>query len=202
MAHSPSTEDGALTSSEQELLLDLAEASIHDGLTSRVPTAVDLDSLPARLHEPRGAFVTLHVCDELNGCIGRLETDEPLGALVPLLAFESAFGDPRLPALQASDLPNLHVEISILSPLEQMAVRDRDDLLTQLQPGTDGVLIRAFPYQATFLPAVWASAPEPDFFVDLLFRKAGLPPGGWPPDLRVYRYRTISFGRTAAAPPG
>ena len=202
MAHSPSTEDAVLTAGEQELLLDLAEAAIHDGLVGRVPASVDVDSLPARLQDPRGAFVTLHVRDELNGCIGRLETDEKLGALIPVLAFESAFGDPRLPALQETDLPWLHVEISILSPLERMAVRDRADLLAALRPGTDGLLIRAVPYQATFLPAVWASAPEPDYFVDLLFRKAGLPPGGWPPDLQVYRYRTVSFGRPAAAPLG
>lgn len=199
MAHSPSTEGALLTTDEQDVLLELAETSIYEGLAGRNHLRADIDALPPRLREPHGAFVTLHVRSELNGCIGRLETDDPLGALVPLLAFESAFGDPRLPALQHYDVADLHIEISVLTPLDRMTVRDRDDLLAQLRPGIDGVLIRAFPYQATFLPAVWASAPDPDFFLDLLFRKAGLPPGSWPPDLQVYRYEAALFGRAATA---
>ena len=201
MAHSPSTEQSPelLTADEQTVLLDLADASIQAGLARGRPNPVEVDELPSRLREPHGAFVTLHVRDELNGCIGRLDTDEPLGRLVPVLAYESAFGDPRLPPLRTLDYPDLQVEISVLSPLEPMQVRDRDDLLAQLRPQVDGLLIRAYPWHATFLPTVWSTAPDPRTFVQLLFRKAGLPEGGWPPDLQVYRYRAFSFGRPATA---
>ena len=108
MAPSPSTEPPEhaveLSPDEAELALDIADAAIRDVLAGRTPDPPALHTLPANLHRPSGAFVTLTVHDELNGCIGTVGGDEPLGLAVARLAAAAAVDDPRLPRLSSSDL--------------------------------------------------------------------------------------------------
>ncbi len=111
------------------------------------------------------------------------------------LARSAAFADPRLPALRWEDLPRLAIEVSILSPFEPIAARSRGELLAALRPGTDGLLVAAGPHRAVFLPDVWDQLPDPDDFVDHLFRKGGLVPGTWPSNLTAHRFTTEHFER-------
>lgn len=199
MAPSPSPD--TLTEEEVELLLDLAEAAIVDGLLGRPPAAPPATALPIGLKEPRGVFVTLTVDGELNGCIGRIQAVEPLGHGAARHAWSAAFADPRLPPLRRADYQRLTIEISVLSPMAPIAATTRHDLLSQLRPGVDGLVIAAGPRQGVFLPAVWDQLSEPATFLDHLQLKAGLPPGGWPPDMQAWRFTAAKLSRRAGDQP-
>ena len=79
-------------------------------------------------------------------------------------------------------------------------MRDEVDLLEQLRPGHDGLVLQAGAYHATFLPKVWESLPTPRRFVGELKRKAGLPADFWHEDIQLFRYHTETFGEPAEAP--
>jgi AmmeMemoRadiSam system protein A len=200
MARSPlsdPTSERSLGSGDVDLLLDIAERAIVAGLRNVRPTVPALHELPHALRRPAGTFVTLNVRGELNGCIGSIESDEPLGVSVGRHAWSAAFTDPRLPALRWVDFDHLDIEISILSPLAPIAAPSRDDLLDQLEPGVDGLLIAAGSRRAVFLPSVWEQLPSAATFLDHLFRKAGLPLDWWPDDLRAFTFTADMFGRRA-----
>jgi AMMECR1 domain-containing protein len=68
------------------------------------------------------------------------------------------------------------------------------DLLAQIRPGIDGLLLEAGGYRGTFLPSVWDSLPDSREFLRQLKRKAGLSPDYWGSDVLVSRYVTHGFG--------
>ena len=190
--------DEALCDEARRALLDAAERSVRSGLAGEgphVPDAEALEALPPELRARRGAFVTIRVAGELNGCIGSLEPRHELAVAVPRLAWEAAFADPRLPALTWADEPRMSTKVSVLSPLEALDVASETELLAALRPGVDGLVIGAGPRRATFLPAVWASLPDPRDFLRHLQAKARLPPGEWLPGTRALRYTAFEFGR-------
>jgi AmmeMemoRadiSam system protein A len=197
MAPSPSAEPPVeqLGPPDAELLLDVAEAAIAAGVAGAAHETPTLDAPPPGLRSRRGAFVTLTVAGELNGCIGRVEGDESLVVAVARLARAAAFADPRLPALRALDLPHLTIELSVLSPLAAVDAADRPGLIRALRPGLDGVVVGGAGARGLFLPTVWEQLPDPEDFLDALWGKAGWPPGTWPADLRAHRFTTERFHR-------
>jgi AmmeMemoRadiSam system protein A len=199
MAPSPSPEQAApAASADGELLLDLAERSIRTALAVEPVADPAPAPLPAHLQAPRGAFVTLFVDGRLNGCIGAIDTPEPLPSCIARLARSAAFADPRLPALRRQDLPALTIEVSILSPLEPIASGTRAEVLAAVRPHAHGLQIESGRRRGVFLPDVWAQLPDPDDFLDHLLAKAGLHPRTWPADLRAHRFATTAFVRTPA----
>ncbi len=201
MAPSPlseSSQERSLGDLHADLLLDIADRAIVEGLRNRRPTEPIPHELPDELRRPVGAFVTLNVHGALNGCIGSIETDEPLGVSVARHAWSAAFTDPRLPALRWVDYEHLDIEISILSPLTPIAAPSREALLGVLEPGVDGLLIAAGSRRAVFLPSVWEQLASAETFVTHLFHKAGLDPTSWPGNLRAFVFTAEKFGRSAA----
>jgi AmmeMemoRadiSam system protein A len=193
MAPSPSAEP-SLRDQEAARLLDLADDAILDGLLGRPFVAPDLAALPLALRRPTGAFVTLNVDGELNGCIGTVEAVEALASAVPRLARSAAFSDPRLPALRLADYPSLTIEVSVLSPLAPASAGSRRELLDRLRPGMDGLVVAAGPRQAVFLPAVWEKLADPEAFLDHLQHKAGLR-GTWPQGMRAWTFAVQRLAR-------
>ena len=143
--------------------------------------------------------MTLHKFGRLRGCIGSLEPRFPLVRDVAKNAYGAIFYDPRCPHLDVADLPDLDIHISILGRPEPMHFRDEADLVAQLRPGVDGLILEEDFARGTFLPAVWESLPEPRAFLANLKIKAGLPPSYWSPTLRVRRYTTESFAAADVA---
>lgn len=191
----PSTAPVDLTRAEGEVLVDIAEASIHRAFEGRPPVLPD--HLPAVLLEHRGAFVTLHVDGHLNGCIGAVRTDEPLAPTVARLARSAAFEDHRLPALRADQLADLTIEVSVLSPLDAVPAGSRRELRRHVIPGVHGVVLTDGPHHGLFLPDVWVQFPAFDDFVDHLLTKAGLQRFRWPSHLVAWRFTTQAFVRPA-----
>jgi len=201
MARSPSPEamGERLPASHADLLLDIAEQAIVDGLRNRRPTVPTPAELPEELRRAVGAFVTLNVHGQLNGCIGSIETDEAVAVSVARHAWSAAFDDPRLPALRWVDYDHVDIEISLLSPLAPMVASSRDDLLDVLEQGVDGLLVVAGARRAVFLPSVWEQLPSAETFLSHLFLKAGLDPAAWPDELRAFGFTAEKFGRPASS---
>jgi uncharacterized protein len=175
-------------------LLDLARRSIAHGLDRGTPLRVDPGDYSEPLQAHRASFVTLHLHGALRGCIGHLEAVQPLVRDVAENAFAAAFRDPRFPPLSRQELTGLAVHISVLTPPQPMTFGSEADLLSQIRPGIDGLILAEGPARGTFLPSVWESLPEPRDFLNHLKRKAGLPADHWSDRVRVQRYTTEPFG--------
>ena len=177
----------------RERLRSLARASIEHGLEKDRPLEVVLQEWPAAAREKRSSFVTLELEGRLRGCIGALEPTRPLAQDVSINAFAAAFRDPRFSPLTTFDYPGIELHVSVLSAIEPLEVRSEAELLRQLRPGVDGLILEEGERRGTFLPAVWRSLPQPVDFVDQLRAKAGLPPGYWSDELCAFRYTTEEF---------
>jgi uncharacterized protein len=178
---------------EHEMLLQLAKESILHGLIVECTMQVDTNDYPAHLSEKLACFVTLNSYGVLRGCIGHLEAVQPLVRDVAENAFSAAFRDPRFPSLTEAELRGLEIHISVLSPSKPMVFGSEQDLLTQLRPGVDGLILKHGVHQGTFLPSVWESLPDAPSFLNHLKRKAGLSPDFWSNDVLILRYTTESF---------
>ncbi len=187
----------SLSPEDVAALFGLADLGVRAGLAGEPAPKIHPETLSPALREPRGAFVTLDVGGQLNGCIGSVVPAEPLGAVVGELAWRAAFADPRLPPLTPAEYPSLEIEISLIGPLQPVPAETEDELAAALRPGVDGVLIRSGGANATFLPAVWAKLPDPVTFLRHLEAKAGLRPGQWPRGMEAWRYETAEYRRRA-----
>ena len=174
-------------------LLRLARGSIEYGLVHGEPPPIHCEQLPRALIEPGATFTTLRLEGRLRGCCGRLEATHPLAEDVTYSAFQAAFRDPRFDPVREVELGTILLEVSVLSPLEQLAVIDEADLLSQLVPGRDGLVIDADGRRATFLPTVWETLPDPRLFLAALKAKSGLPGDHWSERLEFRRYRTTIY---------
>lgn len=183
-----------ISASGRQTLLQVARDSIRHGLEHGRPLTVHAADYPEELRPLRASFVTLHRHGELRGCIGILEAHQPLVEDVAYHAWAAAFEDPRFAPLAEWELEGLDIHISILSPPQPLQFENEADLLRQIRPGSDGLILRDRGHRGTFLPSVWESLPQPRDFWQHLKRKAGLPPDWWSDTLQVERYTTESFG--------
>ena len=177
-----------LEESHKQTLLKLAAASIKYGLDHSKPLPVELRQYPDELQHTKACFVTLQIHQQLRGCIGTLEAYRPLVTDVVENAFAAAFQDPRFNPVQNNEYELLHYHISVLNTPEPMSFSSEEDLLQQIRPGVDGLILEDLGRRGTFLPSVWESLHTPDEFFHHLKTKAGLSPQHWSTSLKIYRY--------------
>lgn len=182
------------TDAQQNTMLRIAAQSIQHGLEQGTPLEVFSFEFDPKLQEFRATFVTLEIHGQLRGCIGMLKAIKPVIEDVAQNAYSAAFKDPRFPPLTYNEFGNLDIHISILTPAEDFPVKDEADLLQQLRPNIDGLILQEGPYQSTFLPSVWESLPAPKDFLRSLKHKAGLSEDHWSNTIQFKRYQTLSFG--------
>ncbi|HRY36315.1 MAG TPA: AmmeMemoRadiSam system protein A [Candidatus Magasanikbacteria bacterium] len=122
-----------------------------------------------------GIFVTLWKSNELRGCIGLMETDKPLNETVVDMAIEAAVKDNRFKPLVLNELPEIKIEISILSPLHKIKN------IQEIELDKHGVMIIQGKKSGVFLPEV-AKRENWDLgtmLEALCIEKAGLPANAW-----------------------
>jgi AmmeMemoRadiSam system protein A len=178
----------SLTNQQQQILLDIAKKSIAHGLAHGNALPISLNDYPAQLQEVRATFVTLEINHRLRGCIGTLEAGQPLVLDIAKNAFLAAFRDPRFPPVSTAEYPQLEIHLSILTAAQPITFISEEDLISQLQPRVDGLILQDGGRRGTFLPMVWDSLPEPRQFLQQLKVKAGLPSHYWSTTLQVFRY--------------
>lgn len=194
MARMSFTDKFAFSPAQRETLLWLARESIERGLHGE-HAQISANHYEGALGENGASFVTLDQSGSLRGCIGSLEARQPLVLDVSSNARSAAFRDPRFAPVTARDLPQLDIHISVLTPATPMTFRSEADLIEQLQPGVDGLILSVGMQRGTFLPSVWESLPDARDFLQQLKRKAGLPADFWSDDVRIERYSTVSISR-------
>ena len=161
-----------LSDDDRAALLAIARKTIAQYLESgTTPLARGFSPAVNRL---QGAFVTLNKGGRLRGCIGHMAEDAPLGRTVGAMALQAAFHDRRFPSLKAGELPDVEIEISVLTPFRPVPGPEA------IVVGRDGVVLRKRGRSAVYLPQVATEQGwNRDQMLDHLCRKAGLEPGDW-----------------------
>lgn len=164
--------DNMLTIEQKKTLLKIARESMESYVKTGKRKAFSVDD-PA-LKRQQGAFVTLNKLGLLRGCIGRIVADSPLYEVVAEMAIEAAVGDPRFPQVEAGELKDIEIDISALSPLEQITD------VNKIEVGKHGIIIRQGFSSGLLLPQVateygW----DRETFLKHTCNKAGLPQDCW-----------------------
>ena len=181
-----------LSAQQARELLDLARGAIRSALAGeQIVTSAPAD--PA-LHQPAGAFVSLHVLQthRLRGCVGRLDANQPMYQAVAHAA-QSVLNDPRFAAepVLPDELPGLEIEISLLAPLRPAQSTTDFDLQN------DGIYLVASGRSGCFLPQVaretgWTKEQLLD---RLCMEKLGLPARTWTtPEAKLQKFATLLIG--------
>ncbi len=180
----------SLDEGERRALLDLARTAIEARLTGRPVPSVPALGLETPV--PSGVFVTLRLHDRLRGCIGAIDTTDPLPELVTRVAADAATEDPRFPPLPADALAEVQLEISVLGPLEP--VRDP----AGIEVGRHGLVVEQGERRGLLLPQVrteWGW--DRDTFLAQTCRKAGLASDAWQRGAILYRFEALVFAEAA-----
>ena len=194
-------------------MLSLEEGALLVRLARRAVTVFLLEGrkiraprdIPKKLQEKRGVFVTIEklMLDQrtgvrrrvLRGCIGFPEPVLPLAEATITAAISAATEDPRFPQLIPQELKQVVFEVSVLTPLQLMKVKDPREYLENIQVGTDGLLVESGYARGLLLPQVaveWGWSSEE--FLSEACIKAGLPPDAWMlPDVKIYKFQAEIF---------
>lgn len=182
-----------LSNDDQQTCLDTARESIKYGLQHGTKLQVISSDYSNDLQQKFASFVTLHKNGSLRGCIGALEAFQPLITDIAEHAFAAAFNDPRFPALEQNEFEKLEIEISVLGTPEVITFESEEDLIHQIRPGIDGLILEHGYNHGTFLPSVWEQLPDKTEFLNHLKIKAGFSLRWWDNDVKISRYETFSF---------
>ncbi len=182
------SESFLLTPEEKKILFHTAREAIDSRLNNKSLPDIDEDKLTASLKTPCGAFVTLLKNGQLRGCIGRFIATEPLVKIVQEMALASAFQDTRFNPVQKSEMNDIEIEISVLTPLKRIYSIDEFEL------GKHGIYMTKGNRSGTYLPQVaedtgWG---KEEFLGHCARDKAGIGQNGWK-DADLYTYEALVF---------
>jgi len=182
-----------LSPQARKRLLQIARASVEAAVRRR-PTPPPAHTDDPELQAQCGCFVTLTTHGRLRGCLGRFTASQPLWKTVAEMARSSATEDSRFFGEQIAphELPDLRIEISVLSPMAKTA----DPLDIEL--GVHGIYVVGRDGRAgTYLPQVATEhhMTKEEFLSSCCAHKAGLPPDAWRTgEAEVFTYTAQVFG--------
>jgi uncharacterized protein len=181
----------SLSPQERAAMVQLARQAVEAEVCGRVPPR--LEAPTGILAEWRGCFVTLTNAGRLRGCIGTFQPAAPLAETLVEMG-RAAAHDPRFvyDAITPGELKAIHVEVSVLSPLQETDAPER------LTIGTHGIYIVAHGRSGCFLPEVATDLGfTAEQFLDCCCaEKAHLPAGAWrQPGTKVYLFTSEKFGQ-------
>jgi AmmeMemoRadiSam system protein A len=182
------------TAEQRGQLLDFARAVVRSALSGQEPPMQPAGGAGEIFDQPAGCFVSLHALGShrLRGCVGRIDATEPLGSALQSAAI-NVLEDPRFAGNPVTllELPELSLEISVLSPLRPASGPTDFDLLN------DGIYLTYGRRAGCFLPQVaretgWSREQLLD---RLCTEKMGLPPQIWrDPTARLFVFSTVTVG--------
>jgi len=178
----------------KNILLLSAREAIKSRFDKSNPPQNNYSQYPELSENNKGAFVTLTIHNELRGCIGYLEApDQTLFDTICDAAKRAAFNDPRFHPLSERELPDINIEISILSPF--YPIKDYEEI----KIGLHGLLLDEEGIRALLLPQV---ATEHNFtlqqFLTAICQKAGIDSYTWQKrKLKLKVFTAIIFSEEA-----
>ncbi len=180
--------DFQLTDNEKKTLLDISRKTLEEHCLHHKKYIPDPAELSPTLNTKCGAFVTLHKNGRLRGCIGRLVGNLPLYQMVEEMTISAASHDPRFRPVEPEELPDIDIEISVLSPLKKI------DNIDEIELGKHGIYIEDGYNSGVFLPQVatetgWS---KEEFLGHCARDKAGLDWNGWK-TANLYIFTAIVF---------
>lgn len=175
------------TQSQKETMKALVYQAFHYAILNHaiMPVPSNLDKW---LKEKRGVFVTLTAHNELRGCIGYVMAEHDLGQAICDNAYNAALRDPRFDPVLSDEIPNIQIELSILSPIETVAD------ISQIKIGRDGLIVQIGERSGLLLPQVateygWSR----EEFLSATCQKARLPSDAWKQDASIYKFSAVVF---------
>ena len=164
--------DSFLTDEDKKTLLKIARASLESSVKDE--SMPDIPSDSPRLKDKCGGFVTLTKKGQLRGCIGYTEAYYPLAQTIQEMAEAAALKDTRFMPVQPSELDDIDIEISVLTPSRRITD------VNEIEVGTHGIIISKGRYTGLLLPQVateygW----NRETFLEHTCRKAMLPLDAW-----------------------
>jgi AmmeMemoRadiSam system protein B/AmmeMemoRadiSam system protein A len=164
--------DLGLNDQEKKTLHQIAKTVIDNKARGKTVPEFKVDS--PILMENRGAFVTVQKKGQLRGCIGYIEGRGPLYRTIEEMAEAAAFRDPRFMPVTEKELPDLDIEISVLTPLKKITD------VNEIEVGKHGIYIKQGWNSGLLLPQVateygW----DRRTFLEHTCQKAGLPSNAW-----------------------
>jgi MEMO1 family protein len=170
-------------------LLRIARNTVVYYVTEQKRPVIDESTLSATVKNNCGAFVTLKKHETLRGCIGRFDANEPLYKIVQDMAIASSTQDYRFSPVVRSEIPEIEIEISVLTPMQRIKSIDEIEL------GKHGIYIRKGYRSGTFLPQVASETgwTKEEFLGHCAQDKAGIGWDGWK-DAEIFIYEAIVFG--------
>jgi AmmeMemoRadiSam system protein A len=185
--HQSGTWTPGLSEEEKRTLFAIAKDTLAWCVRGdKKPFPLESYQLTPKLKAVTATFVTLKIKGELRGCIGSLAPVEPLYQSVHHNAINAAQEDPRFRPVQAAELPRIAIDVSILSPIRDIASLDEFKL------GQMGIILAKGMRRAVFLPEVaveqgWTKEET----LSSLSRKAGLPEDAWKKDARFQVFESV-----------
>jgi len=149
---------------------------------------------PAETSASAGVFVSIHTNGTLRGCIGQIEPDRALDALIRRCAIGACSSDPRFLPVTEGELALIDIELSLLGPLEPILGPD------QIEIGRHGVVVEQGRRRGLLLPQVAVERQwDAVTFLTHTCHKAGLHADAWKADARLWRFEAEVFGDRVAA---
>jgi AmmeMemoRadiSam system protein A len=183
-----------LSSDEKKNLLQIARQALILAVNGKPVPPIDIKSFTPLLRQNGASFVTLTENGDLRGCVGALEPSMPLAEDVQYHAVAAALQDYRFPPVRSAEVPGILIEVSRLTLPQPLIYKDPHELLIQLRPHIDGVILKDGFRRATFLPQVWEKLPQPREFLAHLCQKMGAPYDLWEHrELQVLIYQVEDF---------
>jgi uncharacterized protein len=180
----------SLSEADRRAALQLARTAVVEAVSHRkLPDTFPREGVFA---ERRGVFVTLHVRNRLQGCIGVIEANEPLGEAIVRCAASAALEDPRFAPMRADQLSELSIEISLLSPMEPITPES-------VEIGRHGLFFRLHAQRGLLLPQVAIEHRlTRDQFIEETCRKAGLHREAWrDPEAHLFGFTCEVFSESS-----
>jgi AmmeMemoRadiSam system radical SAM enzyme/AmmeMemoRadiSam system protein B/AmmeMemoRadiSam system protein A len=176
-------DSAALTDEQRQSLLAVAARWICRLATNAQPVPNWLAELGELQHRMvYGVFTTLKRGSLLRGCCGSIGQPRPLGEQLLHACRRTVLEDARMPAISPYELPYLHLDLSLLDPLEPIAVRGRARLVA-FELGKHGLHIRGGERGGLLLPSVSVEQGwDAEQFLRGVCRKTGLPETAWETD--------------------
>lgn len=178
-----------LNAEQKKKLLKIARDTIVEYIKNK--KIIGIKETDPILNQTMGAFVTLHENNQLRGCIGNIIGEKALYLTVQDMSIASSTEDPRFSPLTKEEIPLIHIEISVLSPLKK--IKNSDEIIL----GKHGVLVKNNTQGGVFLPQVanetgWT---KEEFMNNLCAHKAGLPKDAWKKNqCEIYIFNAEVFG--------